>query len=53
MCLRGVCVCVLCVGEYSVGLWGVNVCCVWEFGVCLWGVCVCCVWESLLWVCKD
>ena len=22
--------CVLCVGEFGVGLWGVSVCCVWE-----------------------
>ena len=27
--------------------------CVGEFGVGLWGVCACCVWESWVWVCGE
>ena len=36
--------CVLCVGQFGVGLWGVNVCCVWDSLVWVWGSeCVLCV----------
>ena len=43
--------CVLCVGQFGVGLWER------ECALCgtVWcgfgGVSVCCVWESLVWVC--
>jgi len=43
--------CVLCVGQFGVGLWerGCVVCGTVWCGV--GGVRVCCVWDSLVWVC--
>ena len=58
--------CVLCVGQFVVGLWkrvcsvcgtgwcgfvGANVYCVWEGLVLFVGETVCCVWDSWVWVC--
>ena len=42
-------VCVLCVGEFGVGL-GEMVCSRRLCGVCISALCVCCVWDSLEWV---
>jgi len=43
--------CVLCVGQFMVGLWE----CVCAVCGTVWcgfvGVSVCCVWDSLVWVC--
>jgi len=45
-----VCVCVLCVGQFGVGLG--SECAAGDFVVFVYRhcVCVCCVWDSLVWV---